>query len=348
MSSIVCLKENDTLLLGTDSRFMNLDFSGVASDAESKIFEVAPGTFLATSGRLRACRFQAYKAGELAKKMGTADIRIISDALIAESVTCLRALLEDLRPVQNVEPGIALAVSGAALLHGCVLVGRTADGQLGLIAHRYWVSGGVVVCDPEEYYGPTRKIIATSGAPPDRLLASFGFVQDPAIWTDPPESVVRRILRDMKATGLSGGPDQLVCLGPDGARWISPPPVPQSPLVGNLLSATISATVSMISPVISGGSIAGSSLVITNGTITIQINATNRIKITNSANGFSLTADEAGIATSLGGITTHISGIAVTVQDSSGNISTQNVAGFSVQNAAGHGYSYGTGGPVAF
>ena len=56
MSTIVVLKEAGTLILSTDSRFMLHDFTGIASDAEQKIFEIAPDTFIATSGRKMAVR----------------------------------------------------------------------------------------------------------------------------------------------------------------------------------------------------------------------------------------------------------------------------------------------------
>jgi hypothetical protein len=274
MSTIVCLKENDTLILGTDSRFMKVDFSGVASDTAQKVFEIAPQTFIATSGRLRACNFQTEKARELANELGTADIRKIAAALSRESLPCLTELVEIMRPYEPLEAGIGHAIAGRSLLHGCVLVGRDQDGNLGLVAQTYQVNGGEVTCTAEEYFGPVRKIIASTGAPPDRLAAGFGFVQDPTIWTDPPESVVRRILRDMQVTGVTGGPDQIVCLDSEGARWISPPPNVAVSLDGDLLSATITATVSMISPAISGGSIVGSTLTITVGSSTVTISPT--------------------------------------------------------------------------
>ena len=34
MSTICVLKDKDTVVLGTDSRFMRHDFAGIASDAE--------------------------------------------------------------------------------------------------------------------------------------------------------------------------------------------------------------------------------------------------------------------------------------------------------------------------
>src|ERR1017187_7948379 len=97
MSTMICLKEGNTLFLGTDSRFMKQDYSGIASDEEQKIFEVAPETFLATSGRKMVCDWQTARAGELAEKLGTTDIQIIGEALAGESFPCLVELMELLK-----------------------------------------------------------------------------------------------------------------------------------------------------------------------------------------------------------------------------------------------------------
>src|ERR1035437_6035465 len=87
MSTLVVLKENNTLILGTDSRFMSGDFTSIASDATQKIFEIGPGTFIATSGRKMACDFQHERARELADELGgPADIQAISAALKRESL----------------------------------------------------------------------------------------------------------------------------------------------------------------------------------------------------------------------------------------------------------------------
>lgn len=59
MSTMVCLKDGDTLILGTDSRFVEADLSGVVSDAEQKIFEIWPNTFIATSGLENGLRLSA-------------------------------------------------------------------------------------------------------------------------------------------------------------------------------------------------------------------------------------------------------------------------------------------------
>jgi hypothetical protein len=156
-----------------------------------------------------------------------------------------------------------------------------------------------VTCQTEEYFEDRRKLVCTSGAPLHLVGATFQFAQDPAIWTDPPASVVQRIMEEMKrSTPASGGPDQMVCLGSAGCYLISPPPNAVAPLTGDLLPATISALVSMISPsisggsitgesitspVISGGSINGSSIAIGSGSVTVNVDSSNYVKVTDTA-----------------------------------------------------------------
>jgi hypothetical protein len=77
-----------------------------------------------------------------------------------------------------------------------------------------------------------------------------------------------------KSTQMIGGLDQIVCLDRSGVHWISLPPKAAIPLVGNLATATVTALVSMISPVISGGSITGATLTLTLNGITVTIDNT--------------------------------------------------------------------------
>ena len=67
MSTLVVLKENSVLVLGTDSRFMKPDCSGIASDSEVKICEIAQQTFIAASGWKYALDLELATARELAR-----------------------------------------------------------------------------------------------------------------------------------------------------------------------------------------------------------------------------------------------------------------------------------------
>ena len=83
MSSIVVLKESDSVVLGTDSRYVTADRRCIVSDSVEKIQEIALETFLATSGYSPVCDFQNAKACELGQS--TQDIRTLSVALAQAS-----------------------------------------------------------------------------------------------------------------------------------------------------------------------------------------------------------------------------------------------------------------------
>jgi hypothetical protein len=251
MSTLVVLKENNTLILGTDSRFMSGDFTSIVSDATQKIFEIAPETFIACSGRTMTCDFQRERAREIAVDLGgRADIQAISEALRRESAPILTELLELLRSQSDERS--RQAVAGQSLLHGCVMVGRTASGQLGFVFHDYRVQAGKIECAATAYFGNERQIMFSTGVDLDQVAdLSIQFTQDRTIWTDPPVRAAQRILAELKRPpSMSGGPDQIVCLDRAGAHWISRPPQAAVPLAGNLTAATISATIMMTAPTI--------------------------------------------------------------------------------------------------
>lgn len=78
MSAIVVLKEAGTLVLGTDSRFLKHDFSGVASDSTQKIHRIAEGAYIATSGWAMACDFQPQKPKSKAKPKRLSPARVVN------------------------------------------------------------------------------------------------------------------------------------------------------------------------------------------------------------------------------------------------------------------------------
>jgi hypothetical protein len=258
VSTIICLKENDTLVLGTDSRFMDPTFTAVHSDATQKIFEVAPGAYIATSGWGKTCRFQQQKARDLAARLGTADIAVIAEALERESIPCLEelaAILATLKPCG----AITAALNGAQPLHGTVLAGRGPGGKLGYVCLTFWRRAGQIVCETGSYFGVGRRFCVTYGGQAGEAVQRLG--KDRTTWTAPPVSVVRHFLSVLKESSpLIGGPDQLVQLDGDrDGRWLSPPPAGEirqgDP--ANLAAGTITALLEMISPTITGGEVNG-------------------------------------------------------------------------------------------
>jgi len=250
MSIIVVLKEADTLIFSADSRFMKHDSSGVDSDAVQKILEVAPGTYLATSGRLCACEYQVARARELAIELGTSDIQAIGAELERETLSFLPVLVERLR--QEPDETSRGAVSGAIMLHGCTLVGRSAAGKLGYVTHSYWVQAdGTIKCTAEAYSEAPRKVTAISGTPAASMaVIASKFMCDMATWTDPLEQVSMRFLEAVKSvTPTIGGPWQVVRLDTTGAHWISQLPAATVP-TSQTAAATCAATVTLTSPII--------------------------------------------------------------------------------------------------
>src|SRR5690242_5314458 len=165
MSTIVCLKEEDLLLLATDSRFMNPD-QGVATDSGQKIFEIAPQTFIAPSGWKMASDFQLAKARELVGTLGTSDIRVVAEALGREAIPNLEDLAEILRSMRQVHEKIAGALDGRLMLGTTVLAGRTAAGELGYIKLVFRIQAGRVVCASNgEYFGRASNVYVSSGDP---------------------------------------------------------------------------------------------------------------------------------------------------------------------------------------
>ncbi|HWR35357.1 MAG TPA: hypothetical protein VN622_05745, partial [Clostridia bacterium] len=223
MSTMIVLKDANALVLGTDSRLSAHDYSRVLSDRWEKIREVAPQTYIATSGRRPVCEFQEEKARELASQLGTTDIKAIGEALGRETVIYLLACVERLcaLPMAPGETG----GPGNRPLHGTVLVGRTADGELGYVTHAYSFRAGRVVCEtggssPEA----GREIVIANGDPGEALW------QDPATWSGDPVEAVRRFLSALKqAYPHIGGADQIIRLDRSGPRWISRPPEVDNP-----------------------------------------------------------------------------------------------------------------------
>jgi hypothetical protein len=215
MSTLVVLIETSVLVLGTDSRFMKPDCSGIASDSEVKLCEIAQQTFIAASGWKYALDLELAKARELAGKMATTDIRIIGEALRQEMIPYLRELVELSRSVVGLHTYGGSEVCGNVPVHCSVLIGRDGRGELGYAVQEYSLRDGNIVNESSEYFGGKRIIWARPG----ELVVHIA--QDPRTWTDSSVVVVRRFLTALKAANPHiGGPDQIIKLDPHGAHWV--------------------------------------------------------------------------------------------------------------------------------
>jgi hypothetical protein len=329
MSIITVFKEADTLILSTDSRMMAHDYSGVNCDTQKKIFEIAPGTFIATSGRKTASEFQIGGAQALAIELGTTDIQEIGAALERESLPYLAVLLERLRiePDQETQA----AVAGGIMLHGCMLVGRS-GGKLGYVTQSYSVQGdGAIKCTTEAYFDAVRKVACMSGTPAP-LLAKIagGFMYDMATWTDSLEQVSMRFLEAVKRqTPTIGGPWQVVALDAAGAHWISWAPSSVGVAEPDAHAAgTCTATIGLTSPVITGGVITGGTIVCAAGNVTATLSPTAHL----GGPGMSIVDSSAVDRTTM-----FFAGIVSTYQTSQPNYKAELSPGFlSLQDASGN------------
>ncbi len=229
MSTLVVLKERNTLVLGTDSRFMKADDSGIASDSGVKVFDIAEQTFIAASGWMFGCDFERAKARELANKLAMPDIREIGAALRREFVPYLEDLAKTSTSVEGLHTYGGSAVCGNVPIHASVLVGRDARGELGYLTQEYTLrEGGRIAIELNEYFGDERRVWARPGEP------VMPIAQDRRTWTDNPVEVVRRFLTTLKAANPRiGGPDQIIKLDSHGAHWITQLPASAVSVAGD-------------------------------------------------------------------------------------------------------------------
>ncbi len=272
MSTIVCLAEGDRVVLGTDSRFMSADYSEVASDSTPKITEAGDGTFLATTGWSIACDFQAEAVPRLAREVGT-DIKKLAGALDAASHPCLASLAGQLSTMGGlrVEP----EADGWKPLHSFLLAGHS-GGKLGYTYVRYWFRDGALRAEKRaEYFGSERRMEVTAG----KSVAYLA--KDARTWVYSAVDVVKMFLAEQKRVNPQiGGPDQIVLIERDGARWISRLPVQERLKNGQLARAVCTAEVSFTAP----------TLIIqnTNPPVRVNIDKVNWVKVSHgTANVYS-------------------------------------------------------------
>jgi hypothetical protein len=327
MSTIVCLKDGESLVLATDSRIMGPDFSAPVSDSEQKIYEFAPGTFIATAGWLMPCHFQVDTARRLARELNTTDLQVLSDALERESLHYLDKFIDLLASASNL-PRVDEALSGAKILHVCLVAGRLSSGELGYSVRTFRVSGHRVTVFREDYSGNQRQIFCSSG---DFV---HDLVHDPTIFTDNPTKVVQGFLSKLRiASRFIGGPDQIVRLDNHGVHWVSAPPAPTYGVAAGLTAQTALfngtatfayATTGPYVQIGSAGAVLGDDY--TSPTTTVTINSTgftaahgsSSVQITASGVGIygpsgSLTASSGGIVISNGTSSVTVTSSAVTI-----------------------------------
>jgi hypothetical protein len=223
MSIVAVFKEADTLIFSTDSRAMVLDNSAVASDVEQKIFAIAPNTFFAASGRTGAGECQLERARKIAADLKTTDIQVIAREVARVSIPVLDILLDRLR--KETDETSRKVVSGADIIQGFTLVGRSAR-KLGYVKCLFKAQAdGTIKCTTEAYFEAKRKLTAQAGTPIEifRKIATE-FANEPSNWTGPMDRASMRFLEAAKReTHSIGGPWQIVSMDSTGTHLVSMP-----------------------------------------------------------------------------------------------------------------------------
>ncbi len=309
MSVIVVLKESNSIVLGTDSRYVTPDKARAVSDSIEKIQEIAADTFLATSGYSLVCNFQNAKAGELCQS--TQDIRTLSRMLAEASKPILEEVAAALAKNVHLHSTIATVIAGTGLLHGAVLAGRSC-GELGYVYMESRLVDGRVETQIQECFAAPRNIHITSATDSNslaRLRTNWRF------WSDPPVSVVNAIIDAEKAaSSMIGGPTQIVKLDSDGSRWIRRLPAATRRATCPVGIGTINAAVTMTSPtlVISG----------VGGAFTVNIDDTNGVLVSSSGGDkVSLSAGNVQITNSGIGASVAVTSQYINVSTSAGQAS---------------------------
>jgi len=101
VSALIVAKILDQVVLATDSRLMNRNFSEVSTDSEQKILEIGKNACFAASGWKYACEWQ----GRLAQELGWAmsNIRQLACALDAILQPRLKKLAEILTALRSAQ-----------------------------------------------------------------------------------------------------------------------------------------------------------------------------------------------------------------------------------------------------
>jgi hypothetical protein len=284
MSIIIGLKDRDTVVLGTDSRYMNAECTEVHSDSVPKIYPIADIGFLAANGYKLACDFQQTRASEIARELGTRDIETIAEALARESMPVMQQLVASLHAAISSAPGryarMCEVVRGEALLHVATLIGHDSKGAAGYLTLSFRVVMGQIAHEKVAYFGRARQVqFSAADAVGDsslaRMLQNLGNDRRARDWA--PVAAVRAILRDAKSkSAMLGGPSQIAIVDAEGARFMERLPGQDGALPECLGSLTCQFTGTAT---FQNGT-TGPLVQITSAGIVIQHDASNYIQVT--------------------------------------------------------------------
>lgn len=242
MSTVIAMRADGIAVLATDSRTMDQTGQHL-SDAQQKIFEIAPGTFYAWSGYTPFAALQVQIAAAFGKTADMQNLRAFADQLDAASLPLMEQLLIALTQIQHLQPekyGPELA--GKEPFHAYTLCGIS-DGCPGFLTREFRLGDGKITINEQCYFA----------MPPDsfRLYASgvradIGHVlNSPQTWTKGFIGVAETLVEHMRdVQPLIGGPTQMIVIDQSGARWVHRPPASGGTIPsGQLSTATLTSGV---------------------------------------------------------------------------------------------------------
>ena len=207
MSTMVCLKEDGTVILATDSRACVDRGKCFMSDAEPKILELLPGLFYAYCGYTSLADTHRAVAATLTAQTG--DLRKFADELDAASRPQVERLVDYLVTGRFQEQ-----VSGTVPFHAYVLCG-VSEGRPDFLTREFWIKNGQIIRQDAYYFDE-----ASAGyISPGQLVADV--VTIPETWAGGLIPAAERLLDHLRqASPFVGGPTQMIALDRSGARWV--------------------------------------------------------------------------------------------------------------------------------
>jgi hypothetical protein len=212
MSTIVCLKENGSLVLATDSIVYDASKTRVLSCEERKIFEFFPNAFYAAVGFCGLAEAQVRILAALARSAQTIDLGALADMLDSASWPIIEQLAKgpDAEQLQD--------EAGVRRLHGYILAGLN-EGVPGYLFREFSIRNDGTVCREEQR--DFHPVTAAGVITPGHLATDLNIAE---MWPDGLIPTTERILDHLRrATKFIGGPVQMVCIDKSGARWVHQP-----------------------------------------------------------------------------------------------------------------------------
>jgi hypothetical protein len=220
MSSLICAKIRDVVVLAADSR--TLDQSGrVSSDHARKIYELTPGLHYAWSGYQNAAVPQSTIATALAQSQSFSSLPEFANRLDELSAPLLVQMVRWLVGNCNLRSQYVDQLTGSAPIHAYAVAGLC-GGVPAFIVREFYLRDGSVVHDELLVdvlpAGNDFAFYATRG----RLIQTE--IANPSTWSAGPINGIEKLSAVIAAREPEvGGDVQMVVVDGRGSKWIHQP-----------------------------------------------------------------------------------------------------------------------------